>query len=174
MMSQNNADEIVPGLWLGNINASQDEQFLKDKGILAVFNCTKNIPFVQWVPKKYRLPVDDNLQEEEIRNMELWSFEIVYKLVQELKNGPVLVHCHAGVQRSAAVVAMYLIESISAKTEQAIDYIKKRRPIAFTHSGNFLRAIEAFEKMFDRDIRPRLANKDSDLFLALHLTGNPK
>ena len=153
----NIADEIVPDLWLGNINASQDQQFLKDKGINVVFNCTKTIPFVQWVPRKYRLPVDDNLQEEEIRNMELWSFETVYKLIQELKNGPVLVHCHAGVQRSAAVVAMYLIAIMGFKTEDAIKYIKERRPIAFTHNANFLRAIQAFEKMFDRDIKPRLS-----------------
>jgi predicted protein tyrosine phosphatase len=168
------ANEIVPGLWLGNINASQDDVFLNTKGIHAVFNCTKNIPFVIRIPKKYRLPVDDNLQEEEIRNMELWSFEVVYKLIQELKEGPVLVHCHAGVQRSAAVVAMYLIATKGLKTQQAIQYIKDKRPIAFTHQPNFLRAIESFEKMFDRDIRPRLVNKESDLFLARHLTGNPK
>lgn len=168
------ANEIVPGLWLGNINASQDTVFLNTKDIHTVFNCTKTIPFVVSIPKKYRLPVDDNLQEEEIRNMELWSFEAVYKLIQELKEGPVLVHCHAGVQRSAAVVAMYLIAVKGLKTEEAIDYIKERRPIAFTHQANFLRAIESFEKMFDRDIRPRLASTGSDLFLARHLTGNPK
>ena len=169
-----NADEIVPGLWLGNMNASQDDVFLNTKDVHAVFNCTKTIPFIVRIPKKYRLPVDDNLQEEEIRNMELWSFEVVYKLIQELKEGPVLVHCHAGVQRSAAVVAMYLIATKGMKTEEAIDYIKERRPIAFTHQANFLRAIQGFEKMFDRDIRPRLASTGSDLFLARHLTGNPK
>ena len=45
----NPADEILPGLWLGNLEASQDTAFLKEKRIDAVFNCTKNLPFVHCV-----------------------------------------------------------------------------------------------------------------------------
>ena len=138
----NNADLITKNLWLGNIVASQDEEFLKKNGIHAVFNCTKNIPFVHSVPKKYRLAVDDNLQEEEIRNMEHWSMEVVYKLTQEVKNGPVLVHCHAGMQRSAAVVAMYLIANYKLKSDVAMSKIKERRPVAFTPAPNFIRSIK--------------------------------
>ena len=155
-MSQQIANEILPNLWLGNIVSSQDPNFLKEHGIQAVFNCTKTIPFVNSVPRKYRLPVDDNLQDDEIRNMELWSFEVVYKLALELRKGPVLVHCHAGMQRSACVVAMYLIAKKSMTTDSAIAYIKARRPIAFTPGPNFLKAILGFEKGFNRDIRPAL------------------
>jgi protein-tyrosine phosphatase len=157
-MSAANANEIIQNLWLGNIKASQDKEFLADKKIGAVFNCTKNIPFVMSTPRKYRVPVDDNLQEEEIRNMELWSFESVYKLIQELKKGPVLVHCHAGMQRSAAVVAMLLIATMGFKTDEAIQYIKKRRPIAFTPGPNFLKSIQGFEREFEKSIRPQLAS----------------
>ena len=28
-MESNNADEIIPRLWLGNVKSSQDEQFIK-------------------------------------------------------------------------------------------------------------------------------------------------
>jgi len=150
------ADLILPNLWLGNIVASQDEEFLKKNGIKAVFNCTKNIPFVNSVPRKYRLAVDDNLEEEEIRNMEHWSLEVVYKLTQEVRNGPVLVHCHAGVQRSATVVAMYLIANYKMGAENAMERIKAKRPIAFTPSPNFIRSIKGFEETFDKMIRPKL------------------
>ena len=152
----NPADEILPGLWLGNIVASQSGEFLQGKSIKAVFNCTKNIPFYEGSRTLYRIPVDDNLQEEEIRNMELWSFEAVYKLRLEHKKGPVLVHCHAGMQRSACIVAMYLIAIKGLQVEQAITYIKQRRPIAFTPGVNFLRSIQGFERTYDREIRPRL------------------
>ena len=156
-MNQGNAaDEILPGLWLGNIVASDDGGFLVKNRINTVFNCTKNIPFHEAVRNRYRVPVDDNLQEEEIRNMELWSFETVYKLRLEHKKGPVLVHCHAGMQRSAAVVAMYLIATKRMKTEEAIQYIKERRPIAFSPSANFLRSIQGFEREFDKSVRPSL------------------
>jgi rhodanese-related sulfurtransferase len=155
-MNMNMADEILPGLWLGNIAASSNGAFLVKNRINTVFNCTKNIPFHEAARNRYRLPVDDNLQEEEIRNMELWSFETVYKLRLEHKNGPVLVHCHAGMQRSAAVVAMYLIVTKGMKVEEAIDYIQKRRPVAFRPQANFLPAIKGFEQTFDAMIRPKI------------------
>ena len=108
------------------------------------------------VRNQYRVPVDDNLQNDEIRNMELWSFEIIYKLRLEHKKGPVLVHCHAGMQRSACVVAMYLIATANMKVEQAIAYIQSKRPITFRPGANFLRAIQGFEAAYDKEIRPKL------------------
>ena len=155
-MQSNPADEIIKGIWIGNMASSQDAAFLTGKGIRAVFNCTKTIPFHEAVRNQYRVPVDDNLQTDEIRNMELWSFEIIYKLRLEHKKGPVLVHCHAGMQRSACVVAMYLIATEKMKVEEAIKYIQSKRPIAFRPSPNFLQAIQGFEQTFDKEIRPKL------------------
>jgi hypothetical protein len=62
-----NAHEIIPRLWLGNAKASMDEQFIREKGIQVVFNCTKNLAFSPMIPIKYRIPVDDNLEEEEMQ-----------------------------------------------------------------------------------------------------------
>jgi rhodanese-related sulfurtransferase len=143
----NNADMIVPRIWLGNKIASMDEVFLRQNGIETVFNCTKDLPFHSSMRRRYRVPVDDNLEEEEIRNMELWSFEIVYKLLLEYKQGKtILVHCAAGMQRSAAVVAMFLMVFTGMKHEDAMQYIKERRPIAFYKNANFLKSIQGFEK----------------------------
>jgi hypothetical protein len=142
-----NANLIMPRLWLGNARASMDDQFMKQNNITVVFNCTKDIPFHRSIRRCYRVPVDDNLEEEEIRNMELWSFEIVAKLAREYNSGhTILVHCAAGRQRSAAVVAMYLIATSRMTTEKAIDYIQKKRPIAFTPEANFHASIEGFER----------------------------
>ncbi len=158
----NPADEILPGLWLGNRVAALDPIFHREKRIRAVFNCTKDIPFEASVVRRYRVPVDDNLQEPEIRNMQLWSYEIVYKLAAEYRQAQkegqgVLVHCAAGMQRSAAVVAMYLIASQPIHADQAMAYIRSKRRIAFQPSANFERAIREFETAYNRDIRPQLA-----------------
>ena len=143
----NNADLIVPRIWLGNKMASMDEVFLRQHGIETVFNCTKDLPFHSSMRRRYRVPVDDNLEEEEIRNMELWSFEIVYKLILEYKQGKtILVHCAAGIQRSAAVTAMFLMVFTGMKHEDAMQYIRERRPIAFFKNANFLKSIQGFEK----------------------------
>jgi rhodanese-related sulfurtransferase len=149
----NVADEILPNLWLGNIHAATSAQWLGQKGIQCVFNCTKDIPFVPTIPRQYRVPVDDNLQPEEIRNLELWSYEIVYKMVREYKKGqPILVHCHAGMQRSAACMAMFLIATKNMNPEQACTYIQERRSIAFRPQANFRQSIEGFYDAYQRDI----------------------
>ena len=50
-----NAHEIIPRLWLGNVKASMDEDFIRQKNIGVVFNCTKNLPFSPIIPIKYRV-----------------------------------------------------------------------------------------------------------------------
>lgn len=152
-----NANEILPGLWLGNSKASQDFAWLKEKNITVVFNCTKDLPFHPLIKNCYRVPVDDNLQQQEIRNLELWSFEIIAKLAREYKEGTsVLIHCAAGMQRSAAVTAMYLIATQHMPSDKAISYIRERRPIAFMPMVNFGQSIRGFERKLDSILRPQV------------------
>jgi len=175
-MSRNNADEIIPRLWLGNVRASQDEDFIQRENIDVIFNCTKDLPFLYEerryssttkdlpfmfnIPKQYRVPVDDNLQEEEIRNIELWSPEIAHKLLTMYNKGhTILVHCYAGMQRSAACVAILLIALKHMKAEDAMKYIRSRRPVAFQPRANFGRAIAFFERDFFTRILPSINRK---------------
>ena len=154
---KNNADEIIPRLWLGNVRASMDEDFIRRENIQVVFNCTKDLPFSHIVPLKYRVPVDDNLQEEEIRNLELWSPDIAHKLLIEYNKGrTILVHCYAGMQRSAASVAMLLIALRKMNARDAMQYIRERRPIAFTPRANFERSIRAFDQIWHQRILPAI------------------
>jgi protein-tyrosine phosphatase len=110
------------------------------------------------IKKQYRIPVDDNLQPEEIRNMTLWSQEAVYKVMQEHNQGQtMLIHCHAGMQRSAAIMAMYLIATRGYSAQQAITYVQEIRPIAFRPRANFRDSIIEFDKIYHREILPHLS-----------------
>jgi len=156
-METNNADEILPKLWLGNAKSSMDENFIRSKNITVVFNCTKNLPFSPIIPIKYRVPVDDNLEEEEIRNMELWSTEIAYKIIKEYVDGkPILVHCAAGMQRSAASVAFMLIAFNKMRGLEAMNFIKERRRVAFYPRANFGRSIDYFDRKFNGEMVPQM------------------
>ncbi len=146
-----NADEIIPGLWLGNLHAAADANFLRENKIHAVFNFTKNLPFVETVPKKYRIPVDDNLQPDEIRNLELWSMNFVPQILEELSKGPILLHCHAGMQRSAAGAAMTLVRLAGISSSDSMAYVQIKRPIAFTPGANFREAIKGYESYLQRE-----------------------
>ena len=150
--ASDNANQILPTLWLGNLRAAQDETFLRNAGIQVVFNCTKDAPFHSSIRRRYRIPVDDNLEPDEIRNLELWGYEIVYKMLQEFKQGRTLyVHCHAGMQRSPAVVAMFLMVLYRMNTDKAKAYIKQRRPIVFFPSANFEKAMRGFERSLSQN-----------------------
>ena len=154
---RNDADEIIPRIWLGNYRASTDEDFIRKNNIKVVFNCTKDLPFSYSIPIKFRVPVDDNLQEAEIRNMELWAAEIAHKILTEYNKGhTILIHCMAGMQRSAACVAFFLIVHEEMHALDAMTFIKQRRSIAFHPSANFGRSIDYFDRQFYTEILPRM------------------
>lgn len=158
--NSNNADEILPGLWLGNAKASQDESFIRQHNIQVVFNCTKNLSFSPIIPIKYRIPLDDNLEEEEIRNMELWSAEVCFKILKEYNEGRhILVHCMAGMQRSAASVALVIIVLKKLHAPDAMNFIRERRRIAFFPAANFGRAVHYFDNKYYTEILPEIERK---------------
>jgi atypical dual specificity phosphatase len=145
-MANEIANEIVSRLWLGNKQAAADEDWLRKHNITVVFNCTKTLPFAENIPRMYRVPVDDNLEPEEIANMAAWAAETQVKLLREYKAGrTILVHCHAGMQRSAAVVAMFLITTTGMSADEAIAFVKSKRPIAFFPSANFEKSIRYWD-----------------------------
>ena len=153
------AHEIIPGIWLGNKRAALNDKWLRQHNINVVFNATKDVPFSTIIKNQYRIPVDDNLQAEEIRNMTLWSHEIIYKLLKEHNQGnQVLVHCAAGMQRSAVIVAMLLIIKRGFNWIQSIQYIQSIRSIAFRPSANFKDSLIEFDKSYHEQILPKVTN----------------
>jgi len=148
-----NANLIIPRLWLGNKGASMDPEFLKKNNITVVFNCTKDLPFHSSIIKRYRVPVDDNLEPVEINNMRVWAPEIVYKVLREYRAGhTILVHCFAGMQRSAAVVAMTLIVLTKKSPDEIMAKIRELRPIAFFPAANFEKSIRNFDQDFKKEL----------------------
>jgi protein-tyrosine phosphatase len=151
-------DEIVPGVWIGRWEVAQNAEWLQAKRIQTVFNCTKQIGFHPSVPNQYRIPVDDNLQPAEINNMELWAPEIAYKILREFKLGhPMLIHCHAGMQRSTTACAFFLMALTGRPLIQVMYLIQSRRKVAFQPSANFARALRGFEEQLTQKILPSVA-----------------
>ena len=58
----------------------------------------------------------------------------------------ILVHCQAGVSRSATMVAAYLIKYFDFSVSAAVDMVKAARPIANPNEG-FMRQLEAWQKV---------------------------
>lgn len=144
-----NATEIIPGLWVGNQTAAKDPLFFEKFHIQAVINCTKELPnsFSQTV-LYFRVPIDDSGKTEDINKMTQYLPLAIQFLKHQhiIANKHVLIHCHAGIQRSATVAAAYLHSCFNKSIPEAIHQIVRHRPIAFfggTHF-NFKESLKAF------------------------------
>jgi protein-tyrosine phosphatase len=132
--------EIINNLYISSKN---HVPFLVSNYDLIV-NCTPDIPFPLMCKATIRIPVHDHPSYAQkmlriIRDVHV--LEAIHAHLQEGKT--VLVHCRAGIQRSCAVVACYLVKYHGLTPDQAIAYIKAQRPIAFLTGVNFRETIEA-------------------------------
>ena len=65
------------------------------------------------------------------------------------KGGNILVHCYAGVSRSASTVIAYLMVEKKASFLDAANYVRKKRPIIFPNIG-FQRQLVELEKILQQ------------------------
>jgi len=63
-----------------------------------------------------------------------------------INNKPVIVHCAMGIQRSAAIIACYLIKYYNIAIDKTISYIKYKRPIAFSTGITFEHAMNYYNR----------------------------
>ena len=144
-----NANQIEPNLWIGDMRAPADDNFLIKNNINVVFNCTPSLPFSKnrIIQYKYQLAINDDLKANSIRNMALSLPAAVSTLIKHLKNNDrVLVHCHAGMQRSATLIAAYLMAKYNLTKKQAVKQIQEKRTFAFTPAVNFDQALDEWQK----------------------------
>lgn len=96
--------KVIPNLYLGDRDDSRDRALLGKHGITHIVNCAARLPCV--FPKEFRylaLELEDPDREFSKR------VPAAIKFIDEGRaGGAVLVHCGAGVSRSAAVVLSYL------------------------------------------------------------------
>jgi protein tyrosine phosphatase len=165
---QISANEIMPGLFLGNYAASQSSKFIEKNKIRAVVNCSKDIPCKFMDITYLRIPIDDPGYGFAFTNDHKVFLESVvdaYRFIStHLESGKnVLVHCHAGMQRSASVVIYCLMHSAmhtqhhvprvsgGAATERekynaVVAYVQSKRPIIY-HYGQYNNFFPAFKRI---------------------------
>ena len=147
------AHEMFPGLWLGDSHAAMDEHFVRSKNINTIVNCTTNCDFIEINGVDlitHRIPVKDNLEDSELlklyHNMDHCT-EYINK--QLMLGHRILVNCHAGRQRSVAVVLGYLMKYCNMSCKEALALVQTKRPVAGYPSLNFSSSL----KLYERDLK---------------------
>jgi protein-tyrosine phosphatase len=132
--------EIVSDLYLSSYND------LKVTSNSFVVNCTKDLPMINGL--NMRIAVDDDMSTTAINDMYLSFPNVVEKMHTHLEKGcQVIVHCRAGQQRSAAVIAAYLMAKHNYFLVDAIKYIRFKKRDAFFFNVNFQDSLVKYEKL---------------------------
>ena len=110
----------------------------------------RDLNFTDLEIDKYRVPIHDNRSKESDLGM-IEHFDNVYdKMKYYIDNDQgVLVHCRAGMQRSATVVALYMMRKYKINFDNARKIIRKKRCIAFYPVINFIGPLKYFETKFN-------------------------
>lgn len=141
------AKRIPPyALWIGSQQDSQNHAASKRHNITLVVNCTRNVPFKVPGVERVRVAVDDDPGEADEM---LWHLPRAVSAIEDhlSKGGGVLVHCYAGISRSASVVAAYLMFKEGLSVREAMARIKAVKPETFGPDPTFASALHAFERL---------------------------
>lgn len=145
---QNDPAEIRDHLYLGSARAVSDEALLRERGITHIVNATVELPNELERNFTYlRLDLDD---DQKVNIMD--AIETCYNFIEECRNegGKVLVHCQAGISRSAAVVIAYLMKEEGMSLRDAFFYVKSKRSQIGPNVG-FFRQLTEFEVSLGRE-----------------------
>ena len=98
---------------------------------------------------QHRVPVDDDLKDKSFNSMSYYLPNIVEIIHGHITQGDrVYVHCRSGKQRSACIVACYLMAHEHKTKDEAIAYIKGIRNACFNPNINFEKCINEYELNF--------------------------
>jgi protein-tyrosine phosphatase len=130
---------------------------LRGAGFAAVLNLSEHPPDVvaftaagietSWVP----LPTDvPPTMESQARCMEALPRAFAFVSAQIAKNRRVLVHCHAGKDRTGMLLAVLLAKTEGLTAQAAIAKLRKVRPLAITAPGWEALALEVIPRVVAR------------------------
>ena len=117
-------------LWIGSAADAASAPWLRQHRIGLVVNCTRHLPANAAGIRTVRVPVDD--APDECPAMLRYLPRAVRAIDAALSSGTnVLVHCHAGMSRSATVVAAYLTKRTCLPLRVVVSEIQGRKPETF-------------------------------------------
>lgn len=134
--------EILPGLIMGSQDVAHNSELLDKFKVTHILNVASFVDNIY--PEKFTYLSMDlrDLPDFPISKAFPEAIEFIEKAIQS--GGCVLVHCNAGISRSATIVLAYLMKAKAMSLNDAFTYLRSKRPSSFPNSG-FMIQLKTFE-----------------------------
>ncbi|XP_051491928.1 dual specificity protein phosphatase 16 [Apus apus] len=135
---------ILPHLYLGCQRDVLNKELMQQNDIGYVLNASNTCPKPDFIPESHflRVPVNDSFCEKILPWLDK-SVDFIEKA--KASNGHVLVHCLAGISRSATIAIAYIMKRMDMSLDEAYRFVKEKRP-TISPNFNFLGQLLDFEK----------------------------
>jgi len=140
------AIEILPDLWMGNIESSINLGFQEENNITCLINGQNDLNF--WgKSKEYNEPIKQNIIRYEVTKTCKYLMEVTEYINHNLKNNKViLVYCKNCIQISPTIILSYLIRYGEININTGIQIIRTKFSKAFQPNIDFSFALKQFYK----------------------------
>ncbi|XP_072551243.1 dual specificity protein phosphatase 8 [Salminus brasiliensis] len=135
---------ILPHLYLGSQKDVLNKELMAQNGITYVLNASNTCPKPDFISENHflRIPVNDSYCEKLLPWLEKTN-EFIDKA--KVSNCRVIVHCLAGISRSATIAIAYIMKTMGLSSDDAYRFVKDRRP-SISPNFNFLGQLLEFER----------------------------
>jgi protein-tyrosine phosphatase len=136
--------ELIPHLYICGVSALNSAN-MKAFHITLIINATKEVPNLKSLGEiqRIKLWIDDVTEEDIFPHFDVVADQI-HAIIQD--GGNVLVHCVAGVSRSAAICLAYLTKYHFRSLRSAYHLMCEKRPMVRPNLG-FWRQLIHFEQV---------------------------
>ncbi|CCW66566.1 unnamed protein product [Phytomonas sp. Hart1] len=145
-------DEIVRHIYCGSLRSAQSQMVYRKLDISYVLTIGRGLMPVPPEGGRHKVIVVDDIPGADIS----YSFQEAAEFINEsLKKGKgCLVHCFAGLSRSATIVIAYLMSEKKMRMDDAYMLTKKGRPAIFPNKSFLEQLIELDKRLYPNASRP--------------------